>query len=424
MAKTARYVLPATIDPADSVCFRVQVPNDPQHIAAFKGQILDLTWSRLWQKDATNGADLTSRVWQRVFNNLEACPVPVQFRQNDICTLQVSFNGGATWDTIFDASTCATNGAKDVIQDLLDDGTLAPPGQQPPSNPPVASECFTYNIQIFANSAWHLPFLVSDGDTVIVSLQDGGWSDGAGWYCPNGSTYILAGCFGAGTLDGGDPLPTSPHMSLIASYGGLFVPAIEHDTPHVIVITIPSGHTDEEFTLQANDPSFGDNQGSITAKVVACRLADSIYYDPFLAGYGPKTFDPSHDSVSTALAGAWSAVGGRGDNAGCWQGSTAADNTNQVGVLIDLGTEHTIIACDYWYKQQAAQTTSVYLIGYDNAGVNVAGWGVSANVAGLTTYQQISAPSTGAGIRYILMAAQVYLVNMTYNFDDLHVVYV
>ena len=93
----ARYVLPITIDPADSICYCIPVHNDPFHVAAFMGQIYALGRAYSWSDDPDHLALDTAAIWLEIFNNLSTCVTPT-FRQNESCILEVSLDGGDTWD--------------------------------------------------------------------------------------------------------------------------------------------------------------------------------------------------------------------------------------------------------------------------------------------------------------------------------------
>jgi len=301
--------LPEVPLPTDTVCYTVELPNEPRILEAFEGAIQMLSRWPYWARDDAHRGIVAANVFKDLYQALEAgaCSMPIQFRQNDICTLQASLDGGVTWDTIFDASTCVTNGVNDGLQGAIDDGRLAPGGQPPSIGTGVPVQCYDYDVQLDANGKWISPVSVSTSDTIEITRQDGGWTDGAGWYCPNGSGYIAGGCFGAGVLDGGDPLPTSPHMSLIGHYGSTFVPAIEHDFPHSITITVAPSTSNEEFTLQANDPSLGDNAGSIRFHVQICKGGWASFLDFQISDYG---FLPSTDVAVQSPTPTW--VSGQG----------------------------------------------------------------------------------------------------------------
>jgi len=118
-----RYPLPEIADPAGVRCFMVPVPDDEAHINAFKDTIYRLAWSKNWARDETNTAADVARVWQEIYDNLEECDNGmVQFRQEDDCGLEASFDGGETWEIIFNAQPCSFTTILDAIEDGVIEG--------------------------------------------------------------------------------------------------------------------------------------------------------------------------------------------------------------------------------------------------------------------------------------------------------------
>ena len=62
---TKAWLLPAVVDPVETVCVQIQVPKDDAHIQAFFGalQALGMWWN--WERDDSKTALDTSIVWQR-----------------------------------------------------------------------------------------------------------------------------------------------------------------------------------------------------------------------------------------------------------------------------------------------------------------------------------------------------------------------
>lgn len=262
-----RYVLPAVVDPPTSVCYKINVPNDPMHIAAFKGAIFNLAWSQNWARDDANTAAEVSRVWQAVFDDLEVC-MDLQFRTVASCLLEASYDGGVTWVPIFDASACAN----EVIEERIDDGTLAPGGQQPPQEP-VPGQCYTYHVKLDGNSRWISPVPVETGDVITVTDAKGAWYNGAAyplgpWNCPDGLIYAGGICGGAPTIIGTNPAPTLGAMRLIGNIPGETPDEFfdMYNQSHSVTVSSPA-----PFYLMPNDESLEDNQGSITFTVEICK---------------------------------------------------------------------------------------------------------------------------------------------------------
>lgn len=67
----ARWVLPATIDPTERRCMMIPVPEDPQHIAAFRGALMHLAEAHKWSNDPTHKAREVALVWRNIIDGLE-----------------------------------------------------------------------------------------------------------------------------------------------------------------------------------------------------------------------------------------------------------------------------------------------------------------------------------------------------------------
>lgn len=255
----ARYVLPGTVNPPDTVCIQVEVPNDRYHIAAFMGQIYALASASQWQNDDAHTAIEVAKVWWGVFNNLRHCNniqinsgadegIEQMIRQNPTnpCLLETSING-TDWCVFADLSKCVPAGGQ-------------PGSGSPQPNPGGGEQC--YNARMQGNGKWLLPTQVNTGDVITISAVSDAATDGSGiWYCPNGQTFFLGGCVGATTTSGSDPAPSVPHMRLIAKIGSNYYDAYNTS------ITVPSSTSFSNVEFQLNDASLSDNYGEITFKV-------------------------------------------------------------------------------------------------------------------------------------------------------------
>lgn len=276
----ARYQLPLVVNPASHKCFVIQVPNDIYHLAAFRGQLEALASAYAWGNDEAHTALSVASVWRNVIDNMESCMPAPQFRQNTNCTLQVSFDGGFTWDTVFNAYNCALG----AIADEIANGTLQAAGvsQSPAGGVIPVNECHSYHVVLFGNQRWHSPIPLSDGYSITVSNVKGGWSDGyalgAVWQCPDGEYYSLGYCTGS-FIGGyaGDPIPSLYHMRLIGHVGVYFD---AYNTSYVV----PNGTGNADLVFQANDSDLSDNLGSIEFDVAICNYSSWCYEFDFRVG--------------------------------------------------------------------------------------------------------------------------------------------
>jgi len=232
------------------------------------GAIFGLSKPYEWQNDPDHTAIEVGAVWREIFDNLEKCSDMASFRQSDDCTLQASFDGGSTWETIFNALDCVYGG----IIDKIDDGTLSPGGQQGAAGTGEPNVCYNWKVKLDGNGRWQCPMKVDNGDTITVSNVSGAWYDGAvypvgPWNCADGLIFAAGGCGGGGSTQGTDPAPSVDHMRLIGNAA--------NESPaffdmYNTAITL-SGAAGQDFFLQPNDSVLSDNQGSITFDVQLCK---------------------------------------------------------------------------------------------------------------------------------------------------------
>jgi len=93
----AKWVLPAVIDPPERLCFTIQVPNERQHIAAFRGALLNLASAIAWQDDPDHTAKDVALVWRSIVDEVDNCLMAVtDVRQNEEspCILEKQIDGG------------------------------------------------------------------------------------------------------------------------------------------------------------------------------------------------------------------------------------------------------------------------------------------------------------------------------------------
>lgn len=324
-----RFVLPAEVEPSTSVCYQVMVPNDPMHIAAFKGAIYRLAWQQSWARDEDHKAREVARVWMDIFNNLEECTdMPIQFRTVVSCVLEYSTDGGTSWDVAFDASACAN----EVIIERIEDGTLSAGGQQPGLPVPVPGQCYTYYVKLPANSRWMSPIRVSEDDTIQVTDVTGHWYDGAAypvgpWNCADGLIFALGACGGSGSTQGTDPAPGVDHMRLIGNIAG--EPDEYFDMYNGSYTVTVADQTD--FFLLANDSVLEDNQGDITFKVEICKDAAGdwpVFYD-FATGQHGWTIDGGSVGPGWGECGIWAERFESEQSCG--------GHTDAIGIRIDWG---------------------------------------------------------------------------------------
>lgn len=103
------YLLPSVIDPVGTLCVCVPLPNDPDHIRAFLGQLDALAKWYTWERDEAHTGRLVAEVWREVVKGVReeidmarGCggpsPVPTNQRYTEDGMLEVSYDNGATWE--------------------------------------------------------------------------------------------------------------------------------------------------------------------------------------------------------------------------------------------------------------------------------------------------------------------------------------
>lgn len=256
--------------------------------------------------DATDADFETARkdIWNLIQNWQENCVNDVQFQQTDDCLLQVSFDGGSTWTTIYDGSTC--------IAAKIADGTLAG-GSKTPQTGGTPNVCIDTFPAIDARGAWQLPHLVSAGDTIEVTIPVSPqvWTDDIFdpvLYCADGTLWSLVGGCGAGEpAHSGDPDMSANHMELLLAINGVFYRPLSGK------VTVPGGVQDAPAFLLANDVLPSDNLGQITVKVEYCAVGylhifdfttsdQSFRYPP--SGCGANTVYHAGEGFSDSGSGA------------------------------------------------------------------------------------------------------------------------
>jgi len=279
-SKQMLHHLPDVPNPSDSICFQVEVPNDPWHIRAFLGQLNDLGAWWTWERDEAHTALIAAQVWQKIVMNLYAgCNIvpPGGIEVEDMsrfrvdpdnnCILQIEC-GPDQWETFWDISDC------------IQASTGQPgPGGDTPAPGTSKNRC----LKLQANGQVILPFPVTDGQLITLSALEGGWTDGSGaWFCPDGEFYSLGECGSGCAHEGGDLSGDACHMSIVALINGIYYPT---NSP----ITVPSGTGTVDCVFMANDATPADNFGEIGFCVSVETPETAPITITYLVGSGPSS---------------------------------------------------------------------------------------------------------------------------------------
>jgi hypothetical protein len=261
--------LPVPANPEKWICVQMIIPDNLGHRAAFLGAISNLATWRVWQRDIGHNATVVAQLWQIARRSIRfvSCETPVIFpnfgeddenmpalyepycREDGTCGFHYRCDICGDWHDVADAS--AVNSPNSPS-----DGT-----PQPPPNGGTISVCK----KLLANSTLLLDAPVSTGDVVTIISASGSGNDGGEiqWRCPDGGTYVAGLCDDpAVSFPGGDPVNSSPHMSLILMVSGVAYPFYPAPSPYTLVpITIPGGISNSYAELQVNDSALGNNKG-------------------------------------------------------------------------------------------------------------------------------------------------------------------
>lgn len=292
-----KWPLPDVVNPPDTVCFQINVPNERHHLGAFYGAMFLLSKAYAWGDDPDHTALAVAAVWRKIFDNIIAgnCTIPdkpgsagvdsgdeLMIRQNpdNPCLLETSVNG-VDWCVWADLSLCTPANPQ--------------PGTGTPQ--PQPGDCQTYHGVTGAAAPWYVPTVVSDGDTIELLFSQGSWNDGGevAWRLSNGDQFFAGNNVGNPVLNGADPLPAEPHMAMLALIDGVYYNLAAG------AVTVPSGVSNAQILLLPNDSVLDNNAGTITFDIKVCNNQ---------AGDWTSTLDFTTNSfaeITTVNTGEWTA---------------------------------------------------------------------------------------------------------------------
>ncbi len=268
----AKWVLPDVVNPPDSVCYSVRVPNNKFYIAAFLGCLYNLTSARFWSDDPAHTALQVAKVWQDIYDGLAKSPcsnLPIVRDEG----MEIDDMAGLIEPYCDDQGNCKFHFRCDICGDwhdvaTADDLTKATtsPGTtttQPQPGGGTVQNC----LKMYANALLPIPLTVNTGDTILIKSASGSWWDGGEfdfgplWRLPSGNQVV-------GGLDvgfpksgvSGDAVTAANHMSIVAVIGATpdYV-ALPIGTP----VTVPSVAPNSQLFFMVNDDPTGiaNNQG-------------------------------------------------------------------------------------------------------------------------------------------------------------------
>lgn len=279
-----------TTDPLEGPFFYVGINCEwmPLIVGALKQLLLQATW-------ATNDVNALQKVQGQVFNLIAQFNCATAPSLSDLCGLP----GGSCEE----CEMCCLRFQNGVLQQLVCGTWTDVPGQptggfQGPSQPGAGSPqpppdggCKQYHAQLLGNGRWLAPTVVSTGDTIQVTGENGVTYNNVtlDWYCPDGSVFFAGVCTGITQLDGADPLPSVPHQKLIALIGSTY-----YDVGFS-TFTVPSGHDNDPVTFQVNDDTLTDDAGSLSFDVEICNNQAGSFSHVFDFTKSPQGWQPTND---------------------------------------------------------------------------------------------------------------------------------
>jgi len=277
----AKWVLPDVVDPPDSICFKINVPNERYHIAAFWGALMHLASAIYWADDPTHKAKDVALVWREIVDNLqrdncEECPTIHD-------GIEVIDDMGLRVDCDCNVWIDCPDGTE--IQIATKDMIGKPTQQGGGETPPDAGQCKTYNATMNGNGTYYAPFVVSTGDTIEITNTAGATYDPAGgiWFCPTGNQFFAGQCVPQTYTAGGNPVPAAYTGKIVAKIGSTFYDVFSG------VFTVPAGITNQPVTFQINYASIASSGGQVTFDVRYCNNAANTWIHTFdftLSNYG------------------------------------------------------------------------------------------------------------------------------------------
>ena len=308
MRKQNGYLLPDSLVP-ERICFRVSVPNDPQSISAFLGQLSELSYWYNWERDPTHFGKPVSKVWRdeyeavianynqgkfRVGTCDDSPPVPrsVFSEVEDAMPLRVDCDCNV-WVTCCDGTEKQILTAEQVK--AITGGSLTPNAPQP-----TPGGCQEYTFQINGSQTTLLPAPVSTGDTIeIMSYSGASNVDGTlNWKCPDGLEYFAGACVGFGAPLGTNYVPAANTGKVVALIAGLYYD-ITIGTP----FTVPGGVSLAPVQLILNYTPGQSISGQVNGIVKVCDNTPVGWTHTLDFRYGMYGFDLL--VVGADIAGAW-----------------------------------------------------------------------------------------------------------------------
>ncbi len=309
--KPFRFPMPADVSPAKTVCFKMEVPDDPQHIANLLGALWQLCYGRAYADNVPGTVKQVIQTWRTAYNTISFddcdCP-PAPISEDDyemsLCE-QLRYHNG-----VLQALCCGV--WTDITGQPAQGVGNSQPGQSPQPSP--GGGCQDYMGDMGGASPWYVPTVVSTGDTINIHDTSGVFYDNhtTFWFCADGGRFFV-NCTNQNFFDAGSQIPAVPIGRIVAKIGPTYYDVFGS------VFTVPSGHASDPVQLEMNTPSPTGSGGDVSFTVTVCNNAPATWTHTFDFTLSPGGF------VLGVTAGG---------NRGIWtagQGWTNTDDTETLG---------------------------------------------------------------------------------------------
>jgi len=315
-----RFQVPEVIDPPDTLCLTMTVPNEDTHIANLNGAILALCMARAYHdRPGVRSVDIAN-VWRRYVQTMkftdcagnEVFPISGEIDDimADVCSLLRYHKGRLQgW--------CECGGTFSW-QDIGSDDNSAPTGSagQPSGDQPQpgagGSQC--YDLAWDAHGKALLPTTVNPGDQLTVTTASGAGNGPyeAYWRCVDGKVYFAGACVGITATNGANLNPSLPNGMLVMLINGVYTTAVP-GTVYTVPGTVPP-NSNVEF--MANFPA-GSASGSY--KMNVCRQNNAAasgchHLDFRVSDYGFVDWSSAGGAPTWVPGTGWQHPGGGGNN--------------------------------------------------------------------------------------------------------------
>lgn len=259
------YMLPTVMNPPDSLCFTVKVPNDQGHIAAFFGALFELTQWISWQRDSAKRGKDAAAVWRAIWVDLAAqsCDLPKAphgAEIEDFMPLRVDCDCN-----VF--VTCCDGTEKQLLTSDQVKALIDGSAQNGAPQPQPGGGCQPYPVTIVGGQLQIIPTVVNSGDTITLNSATGASTqDGVGWQCPDGEIYFAGACAGGGVTNPGAYVPAAKIGRPV-----LFLNGVYYDLTIGTPFTVPGGVVNQTPMLVLNYVSTNVISGTVNCTVTVCN---------------------------------------------------------------------------------------------------------------------------------------------------------